>query len=170
MHGEDIEKKSVEGLTPEEEMELTLQYAKEEGTMVVYTDGSFDSSTGRFGFGYLQVKEDGEIGFKGNGFEENEEKKELRNVVGEIQAVLKALEHIDKKENVKKVVFFVDYIGLKNWVNGLWKAENQYTQEYKEVIEEERKKREIDFIVVKGHTKNKYNKRVDELVREALQL
>jgi len=170
LHGEDVDRKSVEGLTPEEEMNLSLKYAKEYGTIVIYTDGSFDAETGKVGFGYIQVKEDGEIGFKGSGFEENEDKKKLRNVAGEIDAILKALEHFEEKEGIKRIVFFVDYVGLKNWANGLWKAENEYTQKYKEEIEKHRQKREIDFVIVKGHTKNKYNKKVDELVREALNL
>lgn len=170
LHGEDIEKKSVEGLTPEQEMELTLQYAKEEGTAVIYTDGSYDNDTKRFSFGYIEIKDNGDIGFLGSGFEENEEKSKLRNVAGEMEAVLKALEHIERKEDIKKVVFFVDYIGLKNWAKDLWKAENEHTQRYKEQIEKHSKKREIEFVVVKGHTKNKYNKKVDELVRNALSL
>ena len=168
LHGENVERKSVEGLTPKEEMELTLEKAKEEGTIVIYTDGSFEGD--KYAYGYLQVKGNGEIGFTVSGVDSNSGKNKIRNIAGEMEGVLKATENVLNHTDFNKIVFFVDYVGLKNWVKNIWAANNEYTQKYKEQMQNYAQQLDIDFVVVKGHTKNKYNKKADELARKALNL
>ena len=69
-----------------------------------------------------------------------------------------------RRKKILKSCILVDYIGLKIWQKICGRQRNEHTQRYKEQIEKHSKKREIEFVVVKGHTKNKYNKKVDELV------
>jgi len=53
-----------------------------------------------------------------------------RNVAGEIQGVLKAMEW-SAKNGIKEICLHYDYEGLANWINGTWKAKIQWHLESK---------------------------------------
>lgn len=93
----------------------------------------------------------------------------LRNVAGEITAVvnvLKALEQLPVKIDELKIYY--DYQGIDAWVTGKWRANNSFTQVYRDIVRQYQQKYRITFQKVKAHSGNKYNEMADMLAKEAI--
>ena len=54
----------------------------------------------------------------------------MRNVAGELMAVIKALEYITAHRIVNPIQIYYDYIGIGAWANGEWKAKTEFTKYY----------------------------------------
>ncbi len=127
----------------------------------VYTDGSYRN--GKYSFGYVFVKE-GQVVFEANGDGENHEAAIMRNVAGEIAAVIHAVKKA--KSLNAKIRIYHDYSGIANWVTGAWKAKNKFTQAYVTFMKEYQGL--YTFEKVAGHSGNRFNDYVDRLAKEAL--
>lgn len=155
---------SRENLAPEPLVECKagdLVHSGNHYDFEVYTDGSYRN--GKYSYGYAFVKE-AQVVFEGNGVGENLEAAVMRNVAGEIAAVIHAVKKA-KSLNVR-IKIYHDYSGISHWVTGAWQAKNKFTQAYVTFMKEQRGL--YSFEKVAGHSGNRFNDYVDRLAKEAL--
>lgn len=136
----------------------------DENTVIAYVDGSFKEKDMSYGSGVVYITE--------AGIEELYKKYDdsfacHRNVSGEVKASELAIEKAieDGKE---KIVIYHDYQGIASWAEGDWKTNNDLTKSYKSFIEDAKKKIDVRFIKVKGHSNDKYNDLADKLAKKAV--
>ena len=127
----------------------------------VYTDGSFID--GKYSYGYAFVK-DGEVVLESNGVGEDLGAASMRNVAGEIAAVLHAVEKA--KSLNARIRIYHDYSGISHWVTGDWQAKNVFTQAYVEFMRANHGL--YEFKKVTGHSGDRFNDYVDRLAKKAL--
>lgn len=127
----------------------------------VYTDGSF--CKGRYSYGYAFIK-DGEVVFESNGVGEDLEAAIMRNVAGELAAVVHAVEKA--KTLNARILIYHDYSGVSHWVTGAWQAKNKFTQAYVAFMKAHHGL--YEFRKVAGHSGDQFNDYVDRLAKEAL--
>lgn len=132
----------------------------------VWVDGScLPNSRGRLHFGWAYLVLDGERELhRASGHDVPVEARRHRNVAGEIQAVLHALEWCRARGIAAAAIHF-DYQGLASWVEGAWKTRTSFTRAYAERV------RALGMTLtwhkVQAHSGNPYNELVDRLAREA---
>lgn len=88
----------------------------------------------------------------------------MRNVAGELQAVLSVIEYAQQK-GIKKAVIYYDYEGIEKWYTGEWKAKKAFTQSYRNRLH--LVDMQIEFQKVKAHSGIDLNERVDKLAKSA---
>lgn len=102
----------------------------------------------------------------------------MRNVAGEIMAVMMVMEHCLNVLNLKqddKVILHYDYVGIENWTakrgdSNYWRAKNPVTQAYRDYINTiVRPRFAVEFVHTPGHTGVAGNERVDKLARDAIE-
>ena len=131
-----------------------------------FVDGSYNPKNGLVGSAFIYIKD----GIITNSTAVNsatdsmglkEEWSSMRNVAGEIKAVLEVL-NFCKTKNIKNITICYDYQGIECWANGYWKTKNELTYNYAKEI---RKMRidgyDIKFVKVKAHTGIRFNENVD---------
>ncbi|PSJ31782.1 RNase H [Peptostreptococcus russellii] len=131
-----------------------------------YVDGSFDVSSQSYGSGGVLLK-DGKIieTFSKKG--SNKENVSMRNVAGEIEAAMIAMQYC-YDNNYKNLRIYFDYNGIEKWCTGDWKANKIGTKKYKEFCDEMKKKVNISFQKVKAHSGVEYNELADKLAKESI--
>lgn len=132
----------------------------------IWVDGSCIHNGGegmQLGWGYLILKEDREL-HRASGNDIPEEARQHRNVAGEIQAVLKALDWC-RAQGIPSATIYYDYQGLAEWVKGFWKAKTPFTQAYVATVKSHGM--DLRWGKVLAHSGEKYNEIVDQLAREA---
>jgi ribonuclease HI len=91
---------------------------------------------------------------------------DMRNVAGEIQGAMKAMEFaVDNK--ISYLTIYHDYLGISKWCSGEWKANKKGTKAYKKFYDRCKKSVDITFEKVDAHTGDKYNELADSLAKEA---
>ncbi|OAA31810.1 hypothetical protein AT15_02990 [Kosmotoga arenicorallina S304] len=90
-----------------------------------------------------------------------------RNIAGEIEGVLKALEW-SRDKGIKEIWLHYDYEGLEKWGCGIWKAKVPYTQRYVKRVSEFAREIKIHWVKEKAHSGSLYNEIADKLARKAL--
>ena len=133
----------------------------------IYVDGSFMVSKENYSYGFLVVKND-EILYEDNGVGYDKEAIALRNVSGEVEGAMKAIEYAIEN-GYKDIVLCYDYQGIESWALGTWKRNNRITQKYNEFMQEKFKLIKVRFKKIKGHSGNKFNDRADILAKKALE-
>ncbi|MBM7836334.1 RNase H family protein [Clostridium sardiniense] len=94
------------------------------------------------------------------------------NIQGECEVCLRAIKYaIDLRYN--KITIYYDYQGIEPWVKKVgnkreWKAKNDYTKGYVKKFDELSEKIKIEFVKVKGHSKDKWNDEADRLAKASL--
>ena len=132
----------------------------------IWVDGScLQNSNGRLHFGWAYVILDGARELhRASGYDVPAEARRHRNVAGEIQAVLQALEWCRTRGIATATISF-DYQGLASWVEGTWKTRTPFTRAYAERV------RALGMTLtwhkVQAHSGDTYNELVDQLAREA---
>lgn len=137
----------------------------EPGKAIAYVDGSYDAANERFSCGAIILTSNGEHEIS-EAFNDAQASVH-RNVAGEIMGARRAIEYC-MEQGIKSVDVYHDYNGLGHWGNGTWKTNTQLTRDYSEFVSEARKRLDIKFIRVKGHSGNKYNDIADKLASDAL--
>lgn len=133
----------------------------------IYVDGSYDKDRILASWAFcaldektgIILKEDSGIDIPLAAVREN------RNIAGECQAVIKALEWV-KEHKLDKVSIYHDYKGLAKWGEGEWKATKDFTKYYKDYVLTSGI--DIDWQHVKGHTGDTWNEYVDKLAYKAV--
>lgn len=128
----------------------------------LYVDGSFRNN--KCGSGWVLVDDNNEV----------VEKKSvplnsdcgMHQVTGEICAVIFGIHECLERE-IKELEIHFDYLGIREWVTGAWKAKNSYTQEYRDIMRDVVKLINVTFVKVKSHSGNVYNELADSLSKEA---
>lgn len=136
------------------------------GDVHVWVDGScLPNSNGRLNFGWAYVILDGQWELhRASGNDVPAEARRHRNVAGEIQAVLQALEWC-REQGIAKAEIHFDYQGLASWVEGTWKTRTAFTHAYKERVRA--LGMNLTWHKVQAHSGDVYNELVDRLAREA---
>lgn len=131
---------------------------------VAYVDGSYNIATKEFGYGVVLFHNGEEIHLS-KGFND-EEMAQMRNVAGEIYGSMAAMEYA-LQHNISHLTIYHDYMGISKWCLGEWKANKKGTILYKKYFDQVRKKVNISFEKVKGHSGDKYNDLADALAKKA---
>lgn len=90
----------------------------------------------------------------------------MRQVTGEIFAVMFGINECLERE-IKEIEIYFDYLGIREWVTGAWKAKNTQTQNYRDLMRDVQKEIDVRFIKVKAHSGNYFNDLADRLAKEA---
>lgn len=132
---------------------------------VAYVDGSFNEESVEFGYGVVMFFKGEELRMKDSS--KDADLVEMRNVAGEIQGAMKAMEFaVDNK--ISYLTIYHDYLGISKWCTGEWKANKKGTIDYKKYYDQCKKKVNITFKKVDAHTGDKYNELADSLAKEAV--
>lgn len=147
---------------------LTLKeesFIAEEG-LTAYVDGSFSLEKKNYSYGMVCI-ENGEVIFTDKGVGIDQNAIALRNVSGEVNGAMKAVEYAIENR-FKQITIVFDYQGIESWALGTWKRNNDITKNYNEFMQDKMKEIKINFKKVKGHSGDKFNDIADKLAKEAL--
>ncbi|WP_288480466.1 ribonuclease H family protein [uncultured Clostridium sp.] len=134
--------------------------------LTAYVDGSFSLEKKNYSYGMVCI-ENGEVVFTDNGVGTDKNAISLRNVSGEVNGAMKAVEYAIEN-NFNQITIVFDYQGIESWALGTWKRNNDITKNYNEFMQEKMKEIKINFKKVKGHSGDKFNDMADKLAKEAL--
>lgn len=135
-------------------------------TLVAFVDGSYDATSKIYGYGAVLISKNNPIETI-SGSDNNKDYVETRNVAGEIEGVQNAITYA-VGEGYKKIVLFHDYIGIRSWALGEWKANAAISRDYVLFIDQMKRCIEIDFQKVKAHSGVTYNEMADSLAKKSL--
>jgi len=135
---------------------------RKQGYTIIFTDGSFIEPYSSWAYIVLDMNDN--IVFEQSGL--IEDNLESRNIVGEVYAVLAALEYA-RNNSIYRIAVFHDYEGLSKWYSGEWKAKRDISKLYLERLEEYSDIK-ILFEHVRGHSGNKFNDYVDKMAAKAI--
>lgn len=135
-----------------------------------YVDGSFNISTGKFGYG-LVVVHDNVIEYIENGAPEDDSKKALRQIAGELKASVRAVEYAVEK-GYKEIVILHDYEGISHHATGYWERRDKSSEEYYNTMNSLMTNHNLKVIFVKvdSHTGDLYNEIADEEAKVAINM
>lgn len=140
--------------------------------VVIYTDGSFNPTENVYSWGcYINVLfEDGKFGnIELKGADNNPDVVEMRNIAGELKAVLEAVRLCITRRWFDFTICY-DYIGIEKWALGQWKTNCFGSKKYSEWMKSSISKYNlnIEFKKIKAHSGNFGNERADTLATEAM--
>lgn len=148
------------------DIDENYEFTIDKDTIEAYVDGSFDASQKKYGSGGVLIKNGKVIdSFSKEG--KNLDSVSMRNVAGEIEASMYAMEYCVDNAYSKLVLYF-DYNGIEKWCTGEWKANKKGTKDYKKFYDEISDKLEVKFVKVKAHTGVEYNEMADKLAKESI--
>jgi len=129
----------------------------------IYVDGSYINRSIGYG-GIILIGSEPVYEFSGK--LTDEKLLSMRQVAGEIYAVIHALEWLESNYGNRKlrIKFFYDYEGLEKWANGDWKTNNLLTFKYKDIMFN--LPHEIQWIKIKSHSNDFYNDKADSLAKK----
>lgn len=154
---------SVSDVTREDVMQELSEVTTE---ALAYVDGSFNLSTGVYGYGGVLLCRDGSARpLQGHGRDET--LRTMRNVAGEIHGSMAAIQAA-ADAGIASITIFYDYMGIEMWANGQWKTNKEGTRAYKAFIDQIRPRIEIRFQKVAAHTGVRFNELVDQLAKASV--
>lgn len=148
------------------EADVLQELAEVTTEALAYVDGSFNLSTGVYGYGGVLLCRDGSIRpLQGHGRDET--LRTMRNVAGEIHGSMAAIQAA-ADAGIASITIFYDYMGIEMWANGQWKTNKEGTRAYKAFIDQIRPRIEIRFQKVAAHTGVRFNELVDQLAKASV--
>ncbi|MDE6055419.1 MAG: ribonuclease H family protein [Lachnospiraceae bacterium] len=163
---EDAEEYLDGGKNPLLNLDAENDVNNKENQIVAYVDGSFNKELGKYAFGCVLIKPDGEI-IRESGNGDNPESLELGNVTGEMLGAMYAVKWCEIN-GYSAVIICYDYMGIEMWATGGWKANKNLTQKYAVFMQESSRRIRITFHKIAAHTGDKYNEEADKLAKAAL--
>lgn len=140
------------------------------GTYHLYVDGSFAKDQEKYSSGLVLLKDD-EVVLEYKKASDDNRYKEYYQIPGELKATMLGLSHAVKTYDIKHIVIYHDYMGVKTHATGDWDRDTQLSVDYYnwfQAFKEKYNHIKIEFIKVDAHKGNKYNERADVLAKEAL--
>jgi ribonuclease HI len=131
-----------------------------QNTLVIYTDGSCIPNPGKGGWAFVILQCD-LPGYKNIEWHVSGGEQNTTNNRMELKAVIEALEFTN---NVKKYTIYSDSMYVINCAKGVY--ERKKNKDLWCIYEKFSKNKIIEWIWVKGHSKNKYNEIVDNLAKQ----
>lgn len=134
------------------------------GKLIAYTDGSYDSTTKRYGAGAVLIENDKvikKITASGN------DTYSVWNVAGECVAAVSAINYAIQN-NYKEIIIIHDYQGISSWVDGTWKRKKEFSKRYGSKMDSLINQISVKFEKVKAHSGDYYNDMADSLSRSAI--
>jgi len=153
-------------LDPPQPQEPVAENGSSTSSVDIWVDGSCIPNHGvdmQLGWAYLICQGENEL-HRDSGNDIPPDAWEHRNVAGEIQAVLKALDWC-QAQGMRSATIYFDYQGLEEWVSGAWKAKTPFTQAYVEAVKSYGMT--LRWKKVLAHSGEKFNEIVDSLARKA---
>lgn len=135
----------------------------------IYVDGSYNINTKMYAYGLVAVRNN-VIEYIESNISKDSSKSSLRQIAGELEGAVKAVEYALSVGD-KKVAVFHDYEGVSHHATGFWERREQSSIEYYNTMQELfRKGIEVIFVKVDSHTGDLFNELVDEKCKEKLGL
>ena len=132
-----------------------------------FTDGSFNSETGVYGYGGFLMHGEEQTTLQGSG--DDPEWAASRNVAGEVLGAMAAVKEAEQA-GLSELTIYYDYMGVEYWATGEWKTNKVSTQNYAAFMRKASEKMRISFYHVKAHTGIPGNEAADRLAKEAVGL
>ena len=132
-----------------------------------FVDGSFNSSTGVYGYGGFLVYKKERYTLMGSG--NDEQMSSMRNVAGEVLGSMAAVEKA-LELGIKSLDIYYDYMGIQMWATGEWKRNKAGTIAYFDYMQSVKDKINLNFVKVKGHSGVEGNEEADRLAKQAVGL
>lgn len=134
-----------------------------------YVDGSYNSYDERYSYGVVIVKDNIVEYIESNAAKDTSEKN-IRQIAGELQGAMKAVEYA-LKQGEKRLVLFHDYEGIAHHATGAWERKEQSSMDYYSRMQELMNSGiEVIFVKVDSHTGDLFNELVDEKCKECLNI
>lgn len=147
-------------------VQKNLNNDKSEIDVTIYVDGSYDSTSGVYGYGFVVIFKDGTVK-EFYGANNDTDTARLRNVAGEMLGAMFAVKYA-KNKKCKSVLICHDYLGIERWASGTWKTKNRFTAGYADFMKRNGKQIDISYKKVDAHTGVEYNERADQLAKYAV--
>lgn len=133
----------------------------------VYVDGSYNISTEEYSYGLVAVRNN-VVEYINSASAKDSSKKNIRQIAGELEAAVKAVQYALEKGD-KRVVIFHDYEGICHHATGFWeRKEHSSAEYYKKMNELMSQGIQVIFVKVDSHTGDFFNELVDEKCKEKL--
>lgn len=133
-----------------------------------YVDGSYNDLIEKYSYAFVAVM-DGVIIEVKNGASKDNSFKAIRQIAGELEASIKAIEYSIEKR-YKDIIIFHDYVGVCYHATGEWERKEESSKRYYEKFNKLTKENgiNVNFVKVNSHTGNLYNEITDEFAKNAI--
>ncbi|NLZ35407.1 MAG: ribonuclease HI [Clostridiales bacterium] len=140
-----------------------------EDCLHVYVDGSYSVSSKKYAYGLVAVRNN-VVEYIESGVSADSSQSNIRQIAGELEAAIKAVEYALYKRD-KKVVIFHDYEGIAHHATGFWERREESSIRYYNKMNELMKLGiEVIFVKVASHTGDIFNELADEKCKEKLSI
>lgn len=134
-------------------------------TVIAYVDGSYNQRARQFSSGVYIIHNNEEVYWVKTS--SNESSAQMRNIAGEIQAAMMAMDYA-VKHNARKLVLYYDYAGIELLAKKIYKPRREEVKGYVLHCDETMQNLEIEYHYVKGHSGDRGNDIADRLAKHAL--
>lgn len=132
-----------------------------------FVDGSYNATTGVYGYGGFLIHDNTKEILQGNGNEP--EMASMRNVAGEVLGSVAAITEAISL-GLKEITIYYDYMGIEMWATGKWKRNKAGTKAYYNFVQKSKESIQIRFVKTKAHSGVEGNEEADRLAKEAVGL